>query len=1018
MFGLRTSFLTLGLIFCWVGSGFAQGTVRGKITDETGETIIGVSVVFKNNPSNGVISDFDGNFSIDIPSAEPTILVFSFIGMTTLEKTVNPKNGEVQVIGVGLKSKDFQIGEVVIEARANKAGDYYMEKIKKNSATSIDYISSETMRRTGDSDVSAAMQRVPGVSSVGGNLSVRGLADRYIFTTVNGLSIPTLDPFTNNLNLDIFPSALVDNIVVTKTGSPDLSGDWSGAFVSLETKDYPDKFFLSYSSSIGYNTNATFSDIVSSQGSSTDWLGWDNGYRDVPEGVPTTQEEFPALVTNFNETNRFEQYRILGLENYLNGYGITASTPLADYNAYNQLALIGLNLMGPAEFGDANAIDAGLSAYEDQYGAAYFFPIFNAELGEIGQKFNANMTTIRKTAPLDMSHTLTVGNRSKLFKRDFGFIAGVRYSRSTQYDASGSIARSNQPPDFTSTSSDNLSLYANLLDVTTEASQETANLSAMVSASLKLNQNNSISLIFMPNFIGENNARILNGFQNGLQTGAELRRFDQFYQERRHLIYQANSTHYLPGIGSKLNFDISYTDGRRNEPDFKSFALEYDPEMETYQVENVSPQKAFRVLDDDLLHLNTSLEIPLSQEMRSLGFMKFGGSYLRNTRENLQTIYNVEGRTGQILQSLDNPFPIEGFSTEGLSSPNLYYSVLSNRNDRDIGRKEVFSGFAMADYNFTTRIRLQGGLRAEYTEMFADLYFAYRQELPNDDPERPTAAGGAGKANASKISETSYLPSINVIYKLKEWEENPINLRINYFKSIGRPGLREISSLGQEDYVLLSQVAGNPNLRIAQINNYDARLESYFRNNNNVSLSVFYKQFKDHIELVDLSYFTWVNTDKSYALGLEIGGQWSIVKSLVLQGNISLIQSETTVSEPVPTTRSMFGQAPYIVNGMLSHKWEKGGLTSSISYNVQGPKLAVVGRGGDNITYVYEMPRHRIDMQVIKTLGEHFSASLAVRDLLNTPVRRAYRFDSGYEEVDFDHFKWGTVIRLGVSYTL
>ncbi len=88
-----------------------------------------------------------------------------------------------------------------------------MEKIKQNSPTSIDYISSETARKAGDSRVSDAVRKVPGVSTVGSFVSVRGLADRYIKTTVNGSRIPTLDPFTNNFRLDIFPVGLIDNLI-------------------------------------------------------------------------------------------------------------------------------------------------------------------------------------------------------------------------------------------------------------------------------------------------------------------------------------------------------------------------------------------------------------------------------------------------------------------------------------------------------------------------------------------------------------------------------------------------------------------------------------------------------------------------------------------------------------------------------------------------------------------------------------------------------------------------------------
>ena len=94
-------------------------------------------------------------------------------------------------------------------------------------------------------------------------------------------SIPTLDPFTNNIKLDLFPASLVDNIIITKTASPELPGDWAGAYISIETKDYPDKLSVNMESSIGYNNQSSFKNVISSQRSSTDWLGYDNGLREA-----------------------------------------------------------------------------------------------------------------------------------------------------------------------------------------------------------------------------------------------------------------------------------------------------------------------------------------------------------------------------------------------------------------------------------------------------------------------------------------------------------------------------------------------------------------------------------------------------------------------------------------------------------------------------------------------------------------------------------------------------------------
>jgi outer membrane receptor protein involved in Fe transport len=994
-------------------SAYSQGTVRGKVTDNLGETVIGANVVFKEDPSKGTITDFDGNFSLEIASPDPVVIVVSFISFTSTEITVNPKNGETIVVNVDLKPKDFELEGVEIIAKADKSGDYYMEKIRKNSATSIDFISNATMQRNGDSQVSAAIQRVPGVSNVGGNITVRGLADRYLLTSVNGLILPTLDPFTNNINLDIFPSGLVDNLVITKTGSPDLPGDWSGAFVSLETKDYPDDLVVQFNVGIGFNSNATFNDILSSQSSSTDWLGWDNGFRDIPDGVPTTQDDFPDAVTNVNVL-LYRQYATLGLEPFLNSYGITSETPFSDpAGAYSRLALVELGFLGAGNFNNPIAIDNAVSTYNETYGEKYFFPIFNRELGEIGTSFRNNWFTINKQAPFNTKYSFTIGNQTKLFGMDFGFITGFRYARITEYAPDGTFGRTIAPREYDPNNPGEITLA--LIDLDVQSSRETANLSALFSGSLKINKNNDLTLIFTPSFLGENNARISSGFD---QSNAEPVVWeDQFYTERRQLVYQAHSKHYIPAISGLAKFDFSYTDGQRNEPDFKTLRYEFvDPNFQFSPTGQ--PFRSYREMDDDILHVKGEIEIPVSQEMRSLGKLKFGGSYLRNERRNTQASYQVRGLGAAVISDRDTILNEQRFGVENRSFFDLRYESLSTELDSDIGIKNIGAVFAMADYNFTTRMRVAGGVRLESTDIVTDIFDYYDRDLPNGSPERRSTGGN--QANAANINRLDVLPSITGIYKLIEEESHPMNLRLGYFASIARPSFRELSPILIEDYFLQAQVIGNPDLEVVQVNNFDLRIESYFPNGHSISISTFYKTFRNHIELVqpDNAIFTWQNAGKSYALGLEVEGQWQIIPSLEFRGNLSLIQSRTTVEAGnEELNRPMYGQAPYIINSMLSHNWKKVGLISTISYNIQGPKLALIAPDR-SVPDVYEIPRNQIDIKLSKMLGEHFNVSFTVRDFLNTAVRRSYDFDRGYDLLDFDSFRWGTTYGLTVGYNL
>jgi outer membrane receptor protein involved in Fe transport len=109
----------------------------------------------------------------------------------------------------------------------------------------------------------------------------------------------------------------------------------------------------------------------------------------------------------------------------------------------------------------------------------------------------------------------------------------------------------------------------------------------------------------------------------------------------------------------------------------------------------------------------------------------------------------------------------------------------------------------------------------------------------------------------------------------------------------------------------------------------------------------------------------------------------------------------------------MYGQAPYIVNGILSYKSDSLGFVITASYNVQGPRLVIAGaiKGRPD---VYELPRQSVDIKASKKLGDHFTASLTIRDLLNAPVRRSYDLPDGW--VDFDNFRYGTNYMLSLAY--
>ena len=119
----RTAALCLVGAFCSLNAQAQKIQVKGNLVDGTGEPLIGATVKVKGNAGVGAVTDFDGNFSISVPSENST-LVFTYVGMKTKEVKVGKKRefkltleddnaiGEVVVVGYGQQKKASVVGAI------------------------------------------------------------------------------------------------------------------------------------------------------------------------------------------------------------------------------------------------------------------------------------------------------------------------------------------------------------------------------------------------------------------------------------------------------------------------------------------------------------------------------------------------------------------------------------------------------------------------------------------------------------------------------------------------------------------------------------------------------------------------------------------------------------------------------------------------------------------------------------------------------------------------------------------
>ena len=272
------------------------GKITGKIINaKTGEPISGANITLKNGGvTRNIRSDYNGVYSVgELPEGVYTLTVSHLsYGKKQLEDIkVIRKDVTTQDI-VLEESKGKNLDEVVV---STKGAGRIKESVsalliqQKNAASVSDGISAEAIKRTPDKTTSDIMKRVSGASIQEDKfVIIRGLNDRYNAAFINNAPLPSSESDRKAFSFDVFPANMLDNLIIVKTATPDMPGEFAGGLIFINTKDIPAKSFQSLSFGLGYNTMATFKERKYEQPGGLDWLGLDDGKRKLPSNIPST----------------------------------------------------------------------------------------------------------------------------------------------------------------------------------------------------------------------------------------------------------------------------------------------------------------------------------------------------------------------------------------------------------------------------------------------------------------------------------------------------------------------------------------------------------------------------------------------------------------------------------------------------------------------------------------------------------------------------------------------------------
>lgn len=260
------------LVFCFAQTASGQHSYRltGKVVDaENSSTLASVTVAAE--PGNkSVTTDAEGNFFISLESGKKYTISFSSVGYQPKELSdVDFSSGDIPILTIAMETTKTEMAAVVVKGSARREAQSSLYNLQKTSSSISDGISAELIRKSPDKNTGDVLKRVSGTSVQDNKfVIIRGLSERYNASLLNNSVLPSTEADKKAFAFDIIPSSVVDNLIVYKSATPDLPGDFSGGAIKVATKDYPSRKISELGVNITYNSLTTGK----------------NFYKSLPEG--------------------------------------------------------------------------------------------------------------------------------------------------------------------------------------------------------------------------------------------------------------------------------------------------------------------------------------------------------------------------------------------------------------------------------------------------------------------------------------------------------------------------------------------------------------------------------------------------------------------------------------------------------------------------------------------------------------------------------------------------------------
>ncbi len=971
------------------------GGIRGSVYDRDFDVPLpGVEVLLYETGEKRTTTD-EGQYVFgQVPPGTYTV-IFAKEGFTRqFTPNVVVTAGQMTDLNASLAGEFTEMEEFVVQdLELGGSSEFGLLVMREQSPSLLDSVGADLMSQAGAGDAAAALRLVSGATVQDGKYAVvRGLPDRYVNSQLNGVRLPTADADKRAVQLDQFPSALVESVQVSKTFTPDQQGDASGGAVNVVTKGIPEETTFQFSSQIGYNSQTTGNgDFLTYKGGGVGFLGVDGGDRDI-------------------QTDHIGS-------NWTGAAGVSEDEAPIDYkwsfsgggrHEYDN----GVTLGGFGTFfyeRDSSFYDNGI---DDKYWVekpgdpltpvyiqgtpqqgSFKTQLFDVTQGSEGVKWGGLGTVGLETE----NHSLSLLSMYTHAAQDKATLA--EDTRGKEYYFPGY-----DPFDPTDAGNQELDAAPYLRAQTLEYTERTTQTVQLSGRHTLPDPEWTVKEYFTfgrPEF----------------DWGVSFNRASMYQPDKRQFgsLWQAAS--YNPGFPPFV-------------PPFTSPAvyLPFKP-AEAFTLGNF--QRIWKDVAEDGQQYSANVKLPFQQWTDDEGYFKLGVFHDAVDRTYRQSSFSNFNDNSARYEALwedywSAVFPYEDHPiTDGPPYVDVDYD----------GEQRISAWYYMADVPLWSEFKVIGGVRYETTDLSIVNY-----------PERdatwiPPGTGvstelNPGEADVS-FSQDDALPSIGFEYDPFE----SIKLRGSFSETVARQTFKELSPIQQVEYLGGDVFIGNPELGMSALDNYDLRIDYTPYAGGLLSFSYFYKDITDPIEYVqrvagNIIYTTPVNYPKGELNGFEIEIRqqmaefWESFEGLSLGANATFIDSEVTLSDEEAAkfetpniqapmrTRDMTGTPEYLYNIFLIHDLERSGTQLGLFYTVRGDTLAA-GAGQSNGKYVpnvYEKEYGTLNFSLSQKVTDKLKLKFQAKNLLNPKIQEVYRSDYIDGDKVKTSYKKGIDLSLSMAY--